>query len=186
MVLTLGVGVSATAFAQAQTLFANFMKDPRAAQARFVQTDSTGTSSGRVVLGGMGKLRWEQTAPFESLTVSNGRVAWQVDMEMAQATKMNAADSEGWASVFTNPKALAKSYAVAQKGHTLILIPKSKETFPGTVEFNDAGYPTVVQFKTWDDKIVSIRFSQWQRLKDTPRGLFDYLPPQGMDVVGVQ
>ena len=48
------------------------------------QGESMQESSGRVLIAHPGRFRWETTAPFEQLVVSDGTTVWQYDADLAQ------------------------------------------------------------------------------------------------------
>lgn len=188
LMFTLLVGVSGLAQAQGD-LLEQFMGDPRPAQAQFTQTDAKGTVTGEMTVGRQG-FRWEQASPYPSLIVSNGKVAWQVDPDLSQATRMQVDPSQGWAGAFGDRNALEATYIVSQKGRKITLTPRDGNGAVGTIEFDAKGNPASATFGRGEldldpHAITRIDFGPWTRLRGTTHGaLFEYTPGAGMDVIG--
>lgn len=169
-------------------LLSQFMVDPRPARARFTQVDERGRSSGTLVVGTQGRLRWEQTLPHELLLVSNGKQTWQVEPDLMQATRLDARVGEGWAAVFGNRQQLERDYTVSQQGRRIVLTPRNADGVKASIEFDASGNPqrAILGAGPGDkrDATTTITFTQWARLPGNTKALFDYQPGKGMDVIG--
>lgn len=170
-------------------LLARFMAHSQPARAAFIQVDQAGETRGVLTVGKMG-LRWEQYEPYPSLLVSNGKVAWQVDQDLRQATRMVVDANQGWAGAFGDRKALEAEYEVKQQGQRLTLTPRSDQGTGGMIEFDAQGNPVAIelgrgQLDLDPNATTRISFGQWTRLDNSDaKALFEYEPGAGIDVIG--
>ena len=172
--------------------------DPlKSMQARFTQTvsDEQGkvlqTSQGTLAVKRGNQLRWETTAPFSYLIVTDGRVLWRFDKDLEQATKQafkgELADTP--ALIFSGDTAkLRSNYMVTWEqgsgGDRFLLVPKQKNALFHSLSlyFNGA---TVNQLILRDnlEQSTDIRFDAVVANPSLPDQLFQFSPPAGVDVV---
>lgn len=172
--------------------------DPlKSMQAHFTQTvsDEQGkvlqTSQGTLAVKRGNQLRWETTAPFSYLIVTDGRVLWRFDKDLEQATKQafkgELADTP--ALIFSGDTAkLRNNYTVTWEqgsgGDRFQLVPKQKNALFHSLglSFNGA---TVGQLILRDnlEQSTDIRFDSVVANPLLPDQQFQFTPPAGVDVV---
>lgn len=172
--------------------------DPlKSMQAHFTQTvtDEQGkvlqTSQGTLAVKRVNRLRWETTAPFAYLIVTDGRVLWRFDRDLEQATKQafkgELADTP--ALIFSGDSArLRDNYEVSWEqgsaGDRFRLVPKQKGALFHSLSLNFVGN-TVSQLILQDnlDQRTDIRFDNVASNPNLADQLFQFTPPAGVDVV---
>jgi outer membrane lipoprotein carrier protein len=94
-------------------------------QASFVQTvyndkgQQIQTGHGRLSLKRPGKLRWEAEVPTQQITIINGKTLWLYDVDLAEATKQDIAETAN------NPASLLSHSPQTMGGHFMVTEQKS-------------------------------------------------------------
>ena len=65
-------------------------------------------------------LRWERTAPYQELIISNGQTAWHVEPDLNQAIRLDQRMVRGWAEVF-EPGVANQHYTSTHTGQVVAL-----------------------------------------------------------------
>ena len=172
--------------------------DPlKSMQAHFTQTvsDEQGkvlqTSEGTLAVKRGNQLRWETSAPFSYLIVTDGRVLWRFDKDLDQATRQafkgELADTP--ALIFGGDSArLRSNYTVTwQQGSTgdrFELVPKQKNALfhSLSLSFNGATVSELILRDNLEQR-TDIRFDSVVANPALPDQLFQFSPPAGVDVV---
>jgi len=172
--------------------------DPlKSMQAQFTQTvtDDKGkvlqTSQGTLAVRRTNHLRWETTAPFAYLIVTDGKVLWRFDRDLEQATKQafkgELADTP--ALIFSGDSArLRNNYTVTWEqgsaGDRFQLVPKQKNALFHSLSLYFSGN-TVSELVLQDnlDQRTDIRFDNVASNPNLADSLFQFVPPAGVDVV---
>lgn len=172
--------------------------DPlKSMQAQFVQTvsDDAGkvlqTSQGTLAVQRTNHLRWETTAPFAFLIVTDGRVLWRYDRDLQQATresfKGELADTP--ALIFSGDSArIGATYTVTwtqgSGGDRFRLLPRQKNALFRSLDLSFSG-AEVSELTLVDnlDQRTQIRFSAVKVNPKLSDALFQFEPPTGVDVV---
>lgn len=166
-------------------------------QAQFVQTvsDEQGkvlqTSQGSVAVKRGNRLRWETTAPFAYLIVTDGAQLWRYDRDLEQATRQK------FTGELANTPALILSgdmpriranYDVALEqgsaGEYFKLVPKQKGALfhSLTLLFSGNSVSRLVLQDNLDQR-TDIQFSAVVNNPVLNDSLFQFQPPAGVDVV---
>lgn len=166
-------------------------------QAQFVQTvsDEQGkvlqTSQGTIAVKRGNRLRWETTAPFAYLIVTDGAQLWRYDRDLEQATRQK------FTGELANTPALILSgdmpriganYDVALEqgsaGEYFKLVPKQKGALfhSLTLLFSGNSVSRLVLQDNLDQR-TEIQFSAVVNNPAVSDSLFQFQPPAGVDVV---
>ena len=149
--------------------------------AQFVERQGKQVLRGQLSLGANGKLRWERTAPYQELIISNGHTAWHVEPDLNQAMRLDQRMVRGWAEVF-EPGVARQHYTSTHTGQVVALRRRadaSNEWPDLDITFDRSGRPATIVFL--GDKTIRVELSGWTR---TPTTTFDYTPQPGMDIIG--
>ncbi|MEZ5529121.1 MAG: outer membrane lipoprotein chaperone LolA [Porticoccaceae bacterium] len=170
------------------SLAADFQQTLYAAEGDVLQQ-----ASGHMLAARPNQVRWETEAPLEQLIVSDGKTLWLYDPDLEQVTiKPFEEDlSKTPAVLFIGDLAdLEDSYAVTmEEGETTLftLLPNYAGNLyeKVTLEFRDK---TPLGMALWDSlgQKTDIRFDHMQRNPDWKAGQFQFIPPEGVDIIGTQ
>lgn len=149
-------------------------------------------SEGEVWLSRPDRFRWEYGGDFPELVVADGGRIWIYDEMLEQVTVKDQAEAslDSPLALLTDPGRLDEQFEVREVGYSeeaalLELRARSMET-----EFER------FLLGMADDRIVlmvmedafglrtEIRFSEVQRNPQLEDGLFEFIPPEGVDVIG--
>lgn len=166
-------------------------------QGQFVQTvsDEKGkvlqTSQGSLAVKRGNRLRWETTAPFAYLIVTDGSTLWRYDRDLEQANKQKfsgeLADTPALILSGDMPRIRA-NYDVSREagsaGDYFRLVPKQKNALFHSLVLQFSG-ATIAQLILQDnlDQRTEIRFNSVVNNPALPDALFHFDPPKGVDVV---
>ncbi len=172
--------------------------DPvKSLQADFVQTVTDAdkkvlqTSQGTIAVKRGNRLRWETTAPFSYLIVTDGSVMWRFDKDLDQATrqKFSGQLADAPALILSGETQRIKAnFEVAREpgrdGDYFRLQPKQKGALfrALTLAFTNNGISQLVLQDNLDQR-TEIRFSSLVTNPALPDTLFHFDPPKGVDVV---
>lgn len=197
----MAIGLAATggsAFAQARAKLDRFADGLVSLQGRFEQQvyNVDGSlreqSEGDLAMRAPRQFRWHYRTPYEQVVVADGSHVWLYDVDLEQVTVRRQADEEAQSPlvVLTDPASLDARYEVGEGGRSdgldwLSLTPKEgddgfREALLG---LGDNG----LERMRLEDSLggrSEIRFSGWQRNPDLDAGLFRFVPPDGVDLVG--
>jgi len=166
-------------------------------RAQFVQTvtDDKGkvlqTSQGSLAVRRVNHLRWETTAPFAYLIVTDGSVLWRYDQDLEQVTRQPFKGELAATPALIlggDTSLIAANYQVSwEQGSTgdhFKLVPKKKNAL-----FRELGLQfngnTVSELTLRDnlEQRTDIRFSAVEPNAAQPDKLFQFEPPAGVDVI---
>lgn len=172
-------------------------------QAQFVQTVTDAdkkvlqTSQGTLAVKRGNRLRWETTAPFAYLIVTDGSVLWRFDRDLEQATrqKFNGQLADTPALILSGEtRRIKANYEVTREqgkeGEYFHLLPKQKDAlfrsltlvFANTGVSANAGIAQLILQDNLDQR-TEIRFSSLVNNPVLADNLFHFDPPKGVDVV---
>lgn len=202
MVALLMSTVSTAGLAADTASLDRFFSGLRTFSAHFEQTivdakgETTQTAAGRLSIQRPGKFRWDYAAPYEQLVLGDGEQLWTYDADLEQATVKPQSDAlAGTPALLLSadepPRELFDIVPLpARDGEQWFeLRPKSGQTL-GDTQFNQLrlGFADdmLVAMELVDafDQTTQIRFSQSRRNKSLEEGLFRFVPPEGVDVIG--
>ena len=172
--------------------------DPvKSLQAQFVQTVTDAdkkvlqTSQGTIAVKRGNRLRWETTAPFAYLIVTDGAVMWRYDRDLEQATrqKFNGLLADTPALILSGETQRIKTnYEVTREqgkeGEYFHLLPKQKDALfrSLTLVFANTGIAQLILQDNLDQR-TEIRFNSLVSNPALADNLFHFDPPKGVDVV---
>ena len=149
------------------------------------------TSSGTVKLQAPELLRWEYREPFPQLIVADGEQVWMHDRELDQITvrEQRPASAETPLAVLTDPEDLRQQFRVdvaeARDGLAwLELRPRDERSDFRLVRIGMRG--GCLQRMVLEDKlgqVTEIDFSNVRRNPELDSGVFQFEPPDGVDVL---
>ncbi len=150
------------------------------------------TSSGTLALEAPREFRWDTTEPYKQTIVADGGRVWMYDPELEQVTvrKQSTEEAHSPLTVLTDLKQLDKEFNASERGEKdglawLRLTSTSKDAQFAWVDLGfDANGLARMTFRDQLGATTEIRFSQWQRNPVLPPGTFDFVPPEGADVIG--
>jgi len=186
---TLSVGETylETFLSETQTLQANFQQTLRTREGEILQQ-----TEGEFYLNRPGKFRWNYQLPYEQVIVSDGERIWIYDVDLQQVTVQKQA-----AGLPATPMALLEdSASLHQSFHVfpldefegvfrLKLVSKSKESdFAEIVVGLDNKGLRFMQLHDQFEQVTNIVFSDININKKLAAELFEFVPPEGVDVFG--
>lgn len=166
-------------------------------QAQFVQTvsDDKGkvlqTSEGTLAVKRVNRLRWETTAPYSYLIVTDGKTLWRYDRDLDQATKQafNGELADAPALILSGDMARIRArYEVkweqGSAGEWFTLVPKAQKPLFRELKllFASGGLAELDLIDNLAQR-TEIRFSAVKVNLALPDTLFNFTPPAGVDVV---
>ncbi|MCP1726735.1 outer membrane lipoprotein carrier protein [Natronospira proteinivora] len=167
-------------------------------QAGFEQTvlDSEFTvdevSSGTFAIKRPGRFRWDYQTPFEQLIISDGEEMWiyEPDMEQASVQPMDETLATSPAMLLTGRGDLEDSFRIEDDGvqgelHWFRLTPRVQDSEFEVVRIA-LGDETVELMELRDNlgQTTRIEFHSIQHNPDLDDSLFQFTPPDGVDVIG--
>lgn len=149
-------------------------------------------SGGSVALEAPHRFRWHYHTPYEQLVVADGSHVWLHDVDLEQVTVRRQADAEAQSplTVLTDPDSLDERFRVTALPDSDGMAWLRLEPVDPDSGFHHADLALA------DDKLKRLRmedtlggltvihFRNWQRNPSLPAGLFRFLPPDGVDLIG--
>ncbi len=175
----------------------HFLQRAETLQAEFTQTqisekgEQTGQkSSGVFYLRRPGKFRWDYRQPYRQEIVSSGGKVWfyDVDLEQVTAKRLNQAIGSTPALLLSGEVELERNFSVEQQGESeglywIRLIPRSEESGFRYVTIGlDGDRLAGMELSDQFGQLTRIYFSQVVTGQRLPSDLFEFKPPQGVDV----
>ncbi len=175
-----------------------FAQDLHSLAGHFSQTltDANGevgkTSQGTFALEAPRQFRWDTVAPYKQTIVADGSRVWLYDPELDQVTVRVQSTEEAHSplTVITDLKQLDKDFKVTERGEHdgLQWLRLSSTAKDPQFDFADLGFDAQgLQRMVFRDQLgatTDIRFSDWKRNAPLPAGTFEFVPPEGADVIG--
>ena len=173
--------------ASTQTLQAAFQQTLRAQDGEIIQQ-----SEGEFYLQRPGKFRWNYQSPYEQEIVSDGKQIWIYDVELQQVTvqKESAGLPATPMSLLKDSSTLHKNFKVSpiddKNGvYRLKLVSRGNESDFGeiVVGLDDKGL-RFMQLHDQFEQVTDIVFSDIHSNKKLAKEIFEFIPPEGVDVFG--
>ena len=181
-----------------ETYLENFLANTQTFEASFEQTLRTHDgeilqqTEGMFFLNRPGKFRWNYQSPYEQIIVSDGVRVWIHDVELKQVTVQKQD-----VSLPSSPMALLEDSATLHQNFTVVpldekagvyrlkLLSKSKESDFGeiVIGLDDKGL-RFMQLHDQFEQVTDIVFSDVSTNAKLSEDLFEFLPPEGVDVFG--
>ncbi len=169
------------------TLEANFQQTLRTHKGEILQQ-----TEGKFYLDRPGKFRWNYQSPYEQIIVSDGERIWIYDVELQQVTvqKQTAGLPATPMALLEDSSKLYQSFNVypldEQNGvYRLKLQSKTKESdFAEIVIGLDVKGLRFMQLHDQFEQVTDIVFSEITANIKLPKEIFEFIPPEGVDVFG--
>ncbi|HEY8587422.1 MAG TPA: outer membrane lipoprotein chaperone LolA [Rhodanobacter sp.] len=153
---------------------------------------ATKTSSGTLALQAPRQFRWDTQVPYQQTIVADGSRVWMYDPELEQVTVrvQSSEESHSPLTVLTDLKQMDRDFKVVERGEHdgLAWLRLTSTAKDPQFDYADLGFDAKgLARMTFRDQLGSttdIRFSQWQRNAAIPPETFNFVPPQGADVIG--
>ncbi len=181
----------------AQTRVEQFLKGLTTLRAEFVQTvtDAEGrvvdSANGRLSLSRPGRFRWDYQVPEQQI-VSDGKRIWLYDIELAQVTVREAgvALARTPAALLAGDGKLGDTFDFADGGISEGLAWSVLKPRDGAGDFQEIqlafSQNSLVRMQLSDrlGQVTRLQFSKVERNPGLASGLFNFVAPPGVDVVG--
>lgn len=173
--------------AKTQTLEASFTQTLRTHDGEVLQQ-----SEGTFYLDRPGKFRWNYRLPYEQTIVSDGVRVWIHDVELQQVTvqKKIASLPSSPMALLENSATLHQNFEVVpldeQSGiYRLKLLSKAKESDFGEIIVGlDSKGLRFMQLHDQFEQVTDIVFSDISTNTQLAKEVFEFIPPEGVDVFG--
>ena len=183
---------------QGERYLEDFLANTRTLEATFQQTLRTHEgevlqqTEGEFYLNRPGKFRWNYRSPYEQVIVSDGERVWIYDVELQQVTvqKQSASLPATPMALLEDSSTLHNDFEVTpldenQGIYRLKLISKSKESDFGEIVVGlDASGLRFMQLHDQFEQVTDIVFSNMHTNKQLTQEIFEFIPPEGVDVFG--
>lgn len=174
-----------------------FLSQVHSLRANFVQTmysedgESQPASRGRLLLERPGRFRWDYETPYRQLVLSDGERLWSVDPDLEQAVvrKLNESMAASPAMLLSGSRDLEEVFSIelVKRDEGLLkvyLAPREQGSdFQALLlGFDDK---SLARLELVDnlDQVTRIDFSEIELNPDLDEASFQYVPPEGMDVI---
>ncbi len=173
--------------ANTQTLEASFQQILRTHDGEIIQQ-----TEGEFYLNRPGKFRWNYKSPYEQMIVSDGERIWIYDVDLQQVTvqKQTSGLPATPMSLLENSSTLHKNFNVVAMDerdgvYRLKLLSKTKEADFGeiVIGLDDKGL-RFMQLHDQFEQVTDIIFSDINTNKKLAKEIFEFIPPEGVDVFG--
>lgn len=198
-VALLGCAVaSGVAAADPKATLAAFTEGLEGLSGQFQQRvlDSAGTvtedSQGQIALHVPRQFRWEYESPFPQLIVADGNKIWiyDPDLEQVQVRPQGAEEQHSPLTALLDPAELNRQFVVSDGGEVdgltwVGLEPRGEDAPFSRARLGFSG-DELQRMEMTDalDQRTLISFSGWQRNPPFDSGLFRFVPPPDVDVIG--
>ncbi len=170
-----------------QTLEANFQQTLRTHKGEILQQ-----TEGKFYLNRPGKFRWDYKTPYEQIIVSDGERIWIYDVDLEQVTvqKQSAGLPSSPMALLQDSSKLYQSFTVSPLDehdgvYRLKLQSKTSESdFTEIVVGVDAKGLRFMQLHDQFEQVTDIVFSEITTNTDIAKEIFEFIPPEGVDVFG--
>ena len=183
---------------EAKNTLENYLNDIKTFEATFVQSLSSEanglqeTSEGKFFLSRPGKFRWDYTQPYEQSIIADGKNIWIYDKDLEQVTvrEMSEILADSPALLLSNQVSISEEFVVT----TLASEESNYEWFILKPKVDDKQYADIrLAFEKTNLKEMELRdnfgqltrivFSDQKRNQKLDQTLFDFTPPEGVDVL---
>lgn len=176
----------------------DFLNDVVSLRAGFVQriyaadSDEPQVSEGRLMIKRPGRFRWEYTAPTEQLVVCDGEKLWMYDPDLEQVTVRQIDQTlRGTPAMLLSGQAtLDETFRVLDSYREDGLAWVALEPLSDSPEFENLrigmadGVLTRMELTDSLGQMTRIDLSNTVTEADLEDSLFDFVPPEGADVIG--
>lgn len=183
---------------QGEEFLDKFLTETRTMSASFAQTLRTDDgeilqeSSGRFYLNRPGKFRWDYAEPYQQEIVSDGVSIWVHDVELQQVTvqKQTTAISNTPMALMEGKLKLVEAYTVSELDNRDGIYRLKLSSKKGDADFSelvvgvDESGMRFMQLRDQFEQTTDIVFNDLKSNTRLARELFEFVPPEGVDVFG--
>lgn len=183
---------------EGERLLDKFLTETKTLSADFTQTLRTNEgevlqeTSGKFYLKRPGKFRWNYAEPYQQEIVSDGKYIWIYDVELQQVTvqKNSSTLSNTPMALMDGKLKLAEAYTVSELDHRdgifrLKLSSKSDDAdFAELIIGVDETGMRFMQLRDQFEQTTDIVFDNLESNTKLTSELFEFIPPEGVDVFG--
>ncbi len=181
-----------------ETYLENFLENTQTFEANFQQTlrahdgEVLQQTEGEFYLNRPAKFRWNYKTPYEQIIVSDGDRIWIYDVDLQQVTvqKQTAGLPATPMALLEDSSKLHKNFHVLPLDehdgvYRLRLQSKTKEADFGeiVIGLDDKGL-RFMQLHDQFEQVTDIVFSDINTNKKLAKEIFEFIPPEGVDVFG--
>ncbi len=173
--------------AETQTLEADFQQTLRTHDGEILQQ-----TEGKFYLDRPGKFRWNYKTPYEQIIVSDGERVWIYDVDLQQVTVQRQD-----ASLPSSPMALLQDGSKLYKSFNVVPLDEHEGVYRLKLESKTSGsdFAEIVvgldkkglrfmQLHDQFEQVTDIVFSDIATNPELDKGIFEFIPPEGVDVFG--
>ncbi len=183
---------------QGEVYLENFLANTQTFEAAFQQTlraddgEVIQQAEGEFYLQRPGKFRWNYKTPYEQIIVSDGKKIWIYDVDLQQVTvqKESSGLPASPMSLLEDSSTLHKNFEVSpvdeKNGvYRLRLVSKTSESDFGEIVIGlDKKGLRFMQLHDQFEQVTDIVFSNINTNKKLAKEIFEFVPPEGVDVFG--
>lgn len=183
---------------EGQRLLDHFLKESKTMSANFTQTlraddnEVLQESTGRFYLNRPGKFRWNYDSPYAQEIVSNGKLVWVYDVDLKQVTvqKQKASVSNTPMALMEGKLKLEEAYSISELDHRDGIYRLKLSSKSGDADFSelvvgvDRQGMRFMQLRDQFEQVTDIVFTELELNKKLEDDLFEFVPPEGVDVYG--
>jgi outer membrane lipoprotein carrier protein len=172
---------------ETQTMSANFKQTLKASDGTLLQE-----SSGEFYLQRPGKFRWNYTEPYPQEIVSDGDNVWIFDVDLEQVTvqKQDQGHNNTPMALLQNRQNLEDAFEIHERGsdsglHRIELLNKKDDSDFNRVMIGlDQKGLRYLQLHDQFEQTTYIYFTELRSNPELDGRLFEFIPPEGVDVFG--
>ncbi len=196
--VSIGVNAADKKISTGETYLENFLENTQTLEANFQQTlrahdgEILQQTEGEFYLDRPAKFRWNYRSPYEQIIVSDGERIWIYDVDLQQVTvqKQSAGLPATPMALLEDSSKLHKNFHVLPLDehdgvYRLKLQSKTKEADFGEIVVGlDAKGLRFMQLHDQFEQVTDIVFSDINTNKKLSKEIFEFIPPEGVDVFG--
>lgn len=149
-------------------------------------------TTGSMLISRPGRFRWDYQKPYQQLIIADGQKVWLYDADLEQVTvrKMDTALGNTPALLLSSDTNIEENFSVKELGmeHNLAWVELTPKNTEGGFERLVLGFDeqNLRQMELQDafGQLTRLTFSKIERNPVLDPGLFEFVPPQGVDVIG--
>ena len=172
---------------ETQTMTASFAQTLKTSDGKLLQE-----SAGEFYLQRPGKFRWNYTRPYPQEIVSDGKQVWVYDVDLQQVTvqPQGATQNNTPMALLQNKQKLEDAFEIHERGtvsglHRIELLNKKEDVdFDRIIIGLDETGLRSLQLHDQFEQTTHIYFTELQSNPELDRGIFEFTPPEGVDVFG--
>ena len=183
---------------EGRVMLDRFLTETQTMSARFKQTlkSSDGSlmqeSAGEFYLQRPGKFRWNYTQPYPQEIVSDGEQVWVFDVDLEQVTvqKQGSGQNNTPMALLQNKQKLQDAFEIHERGmesglHRIELLNKKDDVdFDRVIIGLDEKGLRFLQLHDQFEQTTEIFFTDLQSNPVLDAAIFEFTPPEGVDVFG--